>query len=57
MAGGMRGVPVTDPSARAEPVPPAEWKRMLEEVRRAVHGRDALWVVGVQEHQVLKLLN
>lgn len=35
----LQGVPVTDPAARAEPVPPAEWKRMLEEV-----GVDALAV-------------
>lgn len=34
MAGGMKGVPVTDPDARAEPVSPADWKRMLLEVQR-----------------------
>ncbi|GAB4820885.1 hypothetical protein N2152v2_007931 [Parachlorella kessleri] len=33
MAGGMKGVPVTEPTARAEPVPPAEWKRMLQEAQ------------------------
>jgi predicted sulfurtransferase len=31
LAGGMAGVPVTEPSARATPVPPAEWRRMLSQ--------------------------
>ena len=31
LAGGMATIPVTDPSARAIPVKPEEWKRMLSE--------------------------
>eukprot|EP00887_Chlorella_sp_A99_P002807 scaffold6.g2807.t1 len=33
LAGGMQGLPITDPAARATPVPPAEWKRMLSEAQ------------------------
>jgi predicted sulfurtransferase len=29
LAGGMQGLPVTDPGARATPVPPARWREML----------------------------
>ena len=35
LAGGMLGLPMTDPAARATPVPPVEWRRMLAEARTA----------------------
>ena len=34
LAGGMSGLPVTAPDARATPLQPADWRRMLAEVRR-----------------------
>lgn len=35
LAGGMAGLPVTDPSARATPLKPSQWREMLAQAQQA----------------------
>lgn len=36
LAGGMQALPITDPSQRATPLEPADWKRMIVEAQVGV---------------------
>ena len=41
LAGGMEGLPITDPAARATPLEPAQWKDMIATAKVRARGRPA----------------
>lgn len=51
LQGGMQGLPVVDPGARATPLPPSDWKAMLANAKRVNAQRAA----GASEERVVVL--